>query len=67
MASRLTAPPTGPRSAIARYGIAVLSSGVCMAGHLALAPIYPDDRANFLVLAPSLLVGAPWRAWAGRC
>jgi two-component system sensor kinase FixL len=56
-----TAPVTGlsigSRKWAARYGVAVAAGALCVLGGLALEPIYPHDRANFLVLAPSLLVG----------
>lgn len=47
-----------PRNWLARYGVAVFASAGCILARLALTPVFPADRANFLVLVPSLLVGA---------
>lgn len=41
-----------------RYAPALLALGACIAARVALAPVFPHERANFLILAPALLVAA---------
>ena len=53
-----TVTPTSARDWFTRYGIALLASGGCVLARLALTPVFPGDLANYLVLVPSLLVGA---------
>jgi two-component system sensor kinase FixL len=57
-AARVTVVPLGSGGRIARWGAVVLASLACIGLRLALAPIFPTDRANFLTLVPSLFVGA---------
>ena len=46
------------RSWVAAYMPSLLVGGACVAARMALTPIFPADRANFLVLVPALLVAA---------
>ena len=50
----------GPDGRLARYAVAALAIGLCMAARLALTPIY-HERASFLIFAPGLMLAA----WVG--
>jgi hypothetical protein len=43
---------------LGRYMPALLVGGACIAARMALNPLFPQDRGNFLILVPLLLVAA---------